>query len=80
MPTVSFVIRGSPAFTLTLTGPQYMRPLVYSGTTYYCLGIGNGGTSLGNLIVLGDTLIRNYHVSFDLQNQKIGFGPLSTCP
>jgi len=79
LPSLSFVIGTTPSFTLTLTGSQYMQPYVYGVTTYYCLGIGNSGTSLGNLIILGDTVMRNYHVSFDLQNQYVGFGPLSSC-
>jgi hypothetical protein len=31
-------------------------------------------------IIVGDIFMQRYHVAFDKNNGKIGFGPLSSCP
>jgi len=46
----------------------------------YCLGfqyIDDGGDLP---IILGDIIMQNYHVVFDLDKNQVGWGPLSTCP
>jgi hypothetical protein len=30
-------------------------------------------------VILGDVLIQRFHVVFDLQQDAVGFGPLSSC-
>jgi len=43
----------------------------------YCMGI----QQMDNLgVILGDVLIQRYHVIFDREQDKVGFGPLSSCP
>jgi len=31
-------------------------------------------------IIIGDVVLQGYHVVFDKNLDKIGFGPLSSCP
>lgn len=69
-PTISIELTGS--VSLSLSGSQYLY--LISGQ-YYCLGLAQGGTGT----VLGDVVMKNYHVIFDKQNLRVGFAPLSSC-
>jgi len=44
----------------------------------YCMGVQEMGGGLP--IILGDVLMQRYHVVFDRHQEKIGFGPKSSCP
>jgi len=71
-PSVQFDIGNIPTFTLPPS--QY---LYYDSNGYYCMGISSSGS---NDIIFGDIFMQGYHVVFDRQNSKVGFGPLNTCP
>jgi len=75
-PNVSVVLNGITA-PLNITPQHYMRGIVSGGYTYYCYGIGLGG-SFGT--ILGDVFMGGFHVAFDRIHSKIGFAPTSTCP
>jgi len=75
-PNVSVVLNGITS-PLNVTPQHYMRGIVSGGRTYYCYGIGLGG-SFGT--ILGDVFMGGYHVAFDRIHNKIGFAPTSTCP
>jgi hypothetical protein len=47
----------------------------------YCFGFEYIESAGGDLpIILGDIIMQNYHVVFDLDHNQVGFGPLSSCP
>jgi len=71
-----------PNVSITLQGIS--TPLVISGQQYL---IGSNGAyifgivdSQGNGLIMGDVVMQAYHVVFDRAANKVGFGPLSTCP
>ena len=47
----------------------------------YALGIRDGGTAGGSGFIIGDTTMRNYYLVFNLEEKKIGWGPVNraTC-
>jgi len=75
-----------PSVSITLEGTSQlvMEPQAYlwqgTGTAgVYCLGFQTiKGQDLP--LILGDILLQNYHVVFDKEKSKVGFGPLSGCP
>lgn len=74
-PNVTFTV---PNINLVLQPSNYI--LKNYGTNFqpgqYCLGIDNTGP--GGLQIVGDTLMENYLTVFDLQNQQIGWAPVSS--
>jgi len=75
-PSIQIYFKGITG-AMTVTPQMYLYALVSGGNTYYCGGIGNGG-SFGT--ILGDVFMQGWHVVFDRVNNQIGFGATSTCP
>jgi len=72
-PSVYVTIGGA---TITLQGSDWVLPGRGCPSGYYASGINwfsNAPT------ILGDTFMRTQHVVFDKKNNRIGFGPTSTC-
>jgi len=69
-PTINIQVTGISA-PLAVPSSAY---LVKIGS-YYCLGV-----DTTSIMILGDVFMRNFHVVFDRQHGKLGFGPISTCP
>ena len=42
-----------------------------------CLGLRDGGSAGGSGFIIGDTTMRNYYLVFDLEEKKIGWGPVN---
>eukprot|EP01111_Echinosteliopsis_oligospora_P006027 TRINITY_DN1995_c0_g1_i1.p1 TRINITY_DN1995_c0_g1~~TRINITY_DN1995_c0_g1_i1.p1 ORF type:complete len:413 (-),score=127.06 TRINITY_DN1995_c0_g1_i1:8-1246(-) len=75
-----------PNISTTLKGisPLVMQPQDYlwegaGEAGVWCFGIQEieGG---GVPVILGDVILQNYHVAFDRDKKKVGWGPLSSCP
>jgi hypothetical protein len=77
-------VKQFPTFSINFyqLGPLPIQPIDYlwQGTGIpgqYCMGI----QAMDNLpIIIGDVFMQRYHVVFDKNTDKIGFGPISTCP
>ena len=63
MSSADYLLRGSP---LAAKADQY------------CLGIRDGGRAGGSGFIIGDTTMRNYYLVFDLAQQRIGWGNVSS--
>jgi len=72
-PTLSFYVEASPSFWLNFTANDYLV-----GDPFKCLVISY--TNSDDAIILGDIFMQNYHVIFDIQQLRLGFGDISTCP
>jgi len=65
-----------PGITLDMSPKDYLllgQPGVPTGER--CLGVGVIG---GGLQIIGDSVMQNYVVAFDLENTKIGWAPVNT--
>jgi len=77
-PNISTTLKGTSALNIP---PQ---AYLWEGAGIegmYCFGfeyIESDGDELP--IILGDIIMQNYHVVFDLEHDLVGWGPLSTCP
>ena len=59
-----------------MDGPDYIVANSTATTdAYYCLGVLDTGAK-GNFIV-GDVLMQNYYVAFDMANKRIGWAPVN---
>lgn len=65
-----------PGITLDMTPKDYLllnQPGAPAGSR--CLGVGVIG---GGLQIIGDTVMQNYVVEFDIENTRIGWAPVNT--
>ena len=67
----------SAPFTLTIGPDAYMQQVCGGVGQGYAFGIQAMDSTP---VIIGDVLIQKYHVVFDKQAMRIGFGPLSGCP
>jgi len=72
-PTIDFKLND---VTLSMDGPDYIvANSTATSNAYYCLGVLDTGAK-GNFIV-GDVLMQNYYVAFDMANKRIGWAPVN---
>jgi hypothetical protein len=72
-------LSGDP-FTLTLPATQsYLAPFSFFGATLYCPGIADNAV-IGNVTILGGTVLQAYITILDEGKQQVGFAPQSSCP
>jgi len=71
----SLYITIDQGYTITLQGSDYLVPYVcpFPGYTSFLAVFQNIST------ILGDTFMQKQHVVFDKANNRLGFGPVSTC-
>ena len=66
-PNITFTIGGTP---FTMTSSQYIVPMI--GTTT-CASAFSPGLSASSTWILGDPFFRQFYMSFDYGNNRIGF-------
>jgi len=76
-PPINFYFSGTTS-PVALTYDYYLIPQVSQGNTYWCINFQDGGVD--QITILGDYVMREFHVVFDRANQRVGFGAISTCP
>eukprot|EP01125_Pyxidicula_operculata_P019143 TRINITY_DN691_c1_g1_i4.p1 TRINITY_DN691_c1_g1~~TRINITY_DN691_c1_g1_i4.p1 ORF type:complete len:407 (+),score=88.80 TRINITY_DN691_c1_g1_i4:2416-3636(+) len=70
----TFSVKATGTTDLVIQGRSY---LVIEDNQYYCLGM---ATTSDDILILGDTFMRGFYVTFDLVTAQVGFAPTSQCP
>jgi len=82
-PPLSLQLVSNNGIKLEMSPRDYLllgSPLA-SSPGQYCLGVRDGGSAGGSGFIIGDTIMRNYYLVFDLVETRIGWGKVNeaTC-
>lgn len=77
-PPISFSFKsGSSTSSVSISPDTYLQQGFCLGKTKYALAIVAGGRVSA---ILGDTFMKNFETLFDVQNSRVGFAPVKSCP
>jgi len=76
-PKLTLELKGGVSLDLNVRDYLLQGSPLADKPSQYCIGIQDGGSAGGSGFIIGDTIMRNYYLVFDLKNKAIGWGPVS---